>query len=160
MKMANRNKPAVILLVEDDPGDQELTRRALLDGEVPHDLYIVEDGEEALDYLFRRGAYAAAGSYPLPDLILLDLNLPKLNGKQVLEQIHGDPKLRRIPVVILTTSQQEKDIQQCYDSGASSYIVKPVAIDDFIRMVHCIDEYWFEIVRLSPGEMHSCPATA
>lgn len=158
--MVNRNKPAAILLVEDDPGDQELTRRALLDGDVPHDLYIVEDGEEALDYLFRRGAYADAASYPLPDLILLDLNLPKLNGKQVLEQIHGDPKLRRIPVVILTTSQQEKDIQQCYDSGASSYIVKPVAIDDFIRMVHCIDEYWFEIVRLSPGEMNSCPATA
>jgi CheY-like chemotaxis protein len=158
--MANRNKPAVILLVEDDPGDQELTRRALLGGEVPHQLQVVEDGEEALDYLFRRGRYVEAIDCPLPELILLDLNLPKLNGKQVLEQIQSDPKLRRIPVVILTTSQQERDIQQCYDSGASSYIVKPVAIDDFMRMVHCIDQYWFEIVRLSSGEGHPCPASS
>lgn len=160
MKIGDRNKPAVILLVEDDPGDQELTRRALLDGEVSHQLHVVEDGEEALDYLFRRGRYAEAADCPVPDLILLDLNLPKLNGKQVLDQIQNDPKLRRIPVVILTTSQQERDIQQCYDSGASSYIVKPVAIDDFMRMVHCIDQYWFEIVRLSSMEGPSCPASA
>lgn len=160
MNTVGRNKAAVILLVEDDPGDQELTRRALLGGEVAHELHVVEDGEEALDYLFRRGRYADASNCPVPELILLDLNLPKLNGKQVLEQIQNDPTLRRIPVVILTTSQQEKDIQQCYDSGASSYIVKPVAIDDFIRMVHCIDEYWFEIVRLSSVEGRSCPAPA
>ena len=154
--MGSRVKPAVILLVEDDPGDQELTRRALEDGGVAHELHVVEDGEAALDYLFRRGRYAVSGDFPMPDLIMLDLNLPKVNGKQVLEQIQGDIGLRRIPVVILTTSQQEKDIQQCYDSGASSYIVKPVGIDDFIRMVHCIDEYWFEIVRLSPMEERLC----
>lgn len=157
--MSSRVKPAVILLVEDDPGDQELTRRALEDGDIAHELHVVEDGEEALDYLFRRGRYSGSGSCPKPDLILLDLNLPKLNGRQVLEQIQGNTELKRIPVVILTTSQQEKDIQQCYDSGASSYIVKPVGIDDFIRMVHCIDEYWFEVVRLSPAEGRLCPAS-
>lgn len=156
--MGSRKKPAVILLlVEDDPGDQELTRRALEDGEIPHDLHVVDDGEEALDYLFCRGRYARPDDCPVPDLILLDLNLPKVTGKQVLEQIQNDDKLRHIPVVVLTTSQQEKDIQQCYDSGASSYIVKPVGIDDFIRMIHCIDEYWFDIVRLSPVEGRSCP---
>ncbi len=155
--MGSRSKPAVILLVEDDPGDQELTRRALLDGDFPHELYVVEDGEEALDYLFRRGRYTDPSAFPMPELILLDLNLPKLNGKQVLEQIHNDANLRRIPVVILTTSQQESDIQQCYDGGASSYIVKPVAIDDFIRMIHCLNVYWFETVRLSHVEKSACP---
>jgi len=158
--MGSRSKPAVILLVEDDPGDQELTRRALQDGEVPHEMRVVEDGEEALDYLFRRGRYAGPGDFPMPELILLDLNLPKLNGKQVLEQIQSDANLRRIPVVILTTSQQDSDIQQCYDNGASSYIVKPVAIDDFIRMIHCLNVYWFETVRLSHVESSSCPPSA
>jgi two-component system response regulator len=152
------NKPSVILLVEDDPGDQELTRRALQDGEIAHELYVVEDGEAALDYLFGRGRYANPSDCPVPDLILLDLNLPKVTGKQVLEQIHNDAKLRHIPVVVLTTSQLERDIQQCYDSGASSYIVKPVGIDDFLRMIRCVNEYWFEIVRLSPVEGRSCPA--
>lgn len=158
--MGGKSKPAVILLVEDDPGDQELTRRALQDGNIPHDLRVAEDGEEALDYLFRRGRYANPDDFPMPELILLDLNLPKLTGKQVLEQIQGDPNLRRIPVVILTTSQLERDIQQCYDGGASSYIVKPAGIDDFIRMIHCIDEYWFDIVRLSHVEMISCSPPA
>lgn len=156
--MISRTKSAVILLVEDDPGDQELTRRALEDGDITHELYIVEDGEEALDYLFRRGRYRGSSGCPRPDLILLDLNLPKVNGRQVLEQLQNDANLRHIPVVILTTSQQEKDIQQCYGGGASSYIVKPVGIDDFIRVVHCIDEYWFGIVRLSPVEEQSCQA--
>lgn len=154
--MGSRIKPAVILLVEDDPGDQELTRRALEDGGVAHELHVVDDGEEALDYLFRRGRYAVSDDCPRPDLILLDLNLPKVNGRQVLEQLHNDTNLCHIPVVILTTSQLEKDIQQCYDSGASSYIVKPVGIDDFIRVVHCIGEYWFDIVRLPPVEGHLC----
>ena len=154
--MGSRSKPAVVLLVEDDPGDQELTRRALEDGEIAHELHVVGDGEEALDYLFCRGRYANPVDCPVPELILLDLNLPKVTGKQVLEQIQNDARLRRTPVIVLTTSQQEADIQQCYDSGASAYIVKPVRIDDFIRMIHCIDEYWFEIVRLPSGEGRLC----
>lgn len=155
--MGRRNEPAVILLVEDDPGDQELIRRALLDGEVEAELHIVEDGEAALDYLFRRGRYIHPYLYPMPELILLDFNLPKLNGVQVLGKVKKDARLRRIPVVVLSTSQQEKDVLQCYDSGANSYIVKPVALDGFIHMLRRIDEYWFQTVQLSLGGECPCP---
>lgn len=155
--MGSRNEPVVILLVEDDPGDQELIRRALLDGEIANELHIVEDGEAALDYLFCRGRYAHPCQCPVPELILLDFNLPKLNGVQVLEKVKKDARLRHIPVIVLSTSQQEMDIRQCYDSGASSYIVKPVALDGFIRMLRRIDEYWFQTVQLSPGEVCPCP---
>ncbi|MBS4097194.1 MAG: response regulator [Sulfuricella sp.] len=156
--MFSKGKKAVILLVEDDPGDQELTRRALLEGTVPHDLRVVEDGEEALDYLLHRSVYADARNNPLPDLILLDLNLPKLNGRQVLERVRSEPRLARIPVIVLTTSQQERDMLQSYDSGACSYIVKPSGIDEFIKVVRTIEEYWLEIVRLPSSEEPGCPA--
>lgn len=143
-------KPAVILLAEDDPGDQELTRRALEQSRIRNDLYIVEDGEEALDYLFRRGKYEDPASSPKPDLMLLDLNMPKMDGKQLLKQMRADPNLRRIPVVALTTSKQESDIIRTYDLGANSYIVKPVDMDQFINAIKVLKDYWFQIVVLPP----------
>ena len=143
-------KPAVILLAEDDPGDQELTRRALEHSRIRNELYIVEDGEEALDYLFRRGKYENPTSSPKPDLMLLDLNMPKMDGKQLLKQMRADPTLRRIPVVALTTSRQESDIIRTYDLGANSYIVKPVDMDQFINAIKVLKDYWFQIVVLPP----------
>ena len=143
-------KPAVILLAEDDPGDQELTRRALAQSRIRNELYIVEDGEEALDYLLRRGRYQDPDSSPKPDLMLLDLNMPKMDGKQLLEQMRADPNLRRIPVVALTTSKQENDIIRTYDLGANSYLVKPVDMDQFVNAIKVLKDYWFQIVVLPP----------
>jgi CheY-like chemotaxis protein len=143
-------KLAVILLAEDDPGDQELTRRALEQSRIRNDLHIVEDGEEALDYLLRRGKYEDPASSPKPDLMLLDLNMPKMDGKQLLKQMRADPNLRRIPVVALTTSKQESDIIRTYDLGANSYIVKPVDMDQFINAIKVLKDYWFQIVVLPP----------
>ncbi|UCB51644.1 MAG: response regulator [Candidatus Zixiibacteriota bacterium] len=143
-------KPAVILLAEDDPGDQELTRRALEQSRIRNELYIVEDGEEALNYLLRRGKYEDPASSPKPDLMLLDLNMPKMDGKQLLEQMRADPNLRRIPVVALTTSKQENDIIHTYDLGANSYIVKPVDMDQFVSAIKVLKDYWFQIVVLPP----------
>ena len=143
-------KPAVILLAEDDPGDQELTRRALEQSRIRNELYIVEDGEEALNYLLRSGKYEDPASSPKPDLMLLDLNMPKMDGKQLLEQMRADPNLRRIPVVALTTSKQENDIIRTYDLGANSYIVKPVDMDQFVNAIKVLKDYWFQIVVLPP----------
>lgn len=142
------SKRVVILLAEDDPGDQELTRRALQEDVVRSDLRIVGDGEELLDYLFRRGEYADPQQSPRPDLILLDLNMPKVNGREALEQLKQDAELSRIPVVVLTTSEQEADILRSYDLGCSSYIQKPVDIDQFISAVRKLGRYWFEVVTL------------
>lgn len=152
---ANQPRLAVILLAEDDPGDQELTRRALEDDVIRVDLRIVSDGEEALDYLRHRGAYAAAASAPRPDLILLDLNMPRLNGREVLQHLKHSPDLCRIPVVVLTTSQQEADIVSTYDLGCNSYVQKPVDIDQFIDVVRKMGNYWFEIVTLPKTEVLS-----
>ena len=143
-------KPAVILLAEDDPGDQELTQRALEQSRIRNELYIVQDGEEALDYLLRRGKYEDPASSPKPDLMLLDLNMPKVDGKRVLEQMRADPNLRRVPVVALTTSRQEQDIITTYDLGVNSYIVKPVNMDQFITAIKVLKDYWFQIVVLPP----------
>lgn len=150
--MAKMDRAAVILLVEDEDGDQELTRRALLSGNVKKDLYVVRDGEEALDYLYRRGRYAESQWFPMPDLILLDLNLPRLDGRQFLARVKADPKLRRIPVVVLTTSQQESDIVQSYEAGANSYVVKPVTVESILKLVYALETYWFEVVKLPPLE--------
>ena len=139
---------ATILLIEDDPGDQALTRRAFEESHVKSDLRIVEDGEEALDYLLQQNAYADKTSAPRPDLVLLDLNLPKLDGKQVLERMRAHADLRRIPVVALTTSKQEEDILRTYDLGVNSYITKPVDIADFISALQDLGNYWFRLVAL------------
>ena len=141
-------KPAVVLLVEDDPGDQELTRRALQEDVISTDLHIVADGEEAMEYLQHDGKYHDLALSPRPDLVLLDLNLPKLDGKQVLARIRGDAALRPMPVVILTTSKHEVDILRSYDVGCNSFITKPVEIDNFVRAVRELGSYWFELVAL------------
>lgn len=151
-------KRVVILLIEDDPGDQELTRRALQNDVLRSDLRIVENGEEALDYLYRRGRFAARGAAPRPDLILLDLNMPRMGGREVLSQIKHDPELGRIPVVVLTTSIQETDIVKSYDLGCNSYIHKPVDIEQFIRVIRQLENYWFELVTLPPVAAAACTA--
>lgn len=145
-------RPAIILLVEDDLGDQELTRRALAQGEIDNELHIVNDGEEALDYLFRRGQFADPESSPRPDLVLLDLNMPKVDGKQVLEEIRKDKSLRRLSVVVLTTSSQEHDILLSYDLGIQSFITKPVDMKQFMEVVQTLKKYWFKTVALPPNE--------
>lgn len=142
------SKSVMILLVEDDPGDQALTRRALEEGGMPIELRIVEDGEEALEYLQQKGRFAAPGAAPPPDLVLLDLNLPRLDGKQVLERMRADPALRKLPVVALTTSRHEADIARTYELGANSYIAKPVDMDQFVSTLRELGNYWFRLVLL------------
>jgi CheY-like chemotaxis protein len=150
MKTASKAKPAVILLAEDDRGDQVLTRRALEEGKIRNDLRVVEDGEEALAYLYRRGKYKDPAISPRPDLLLLDLNLPRVDGREVLERVRADSKLRRMAVVVLTTSRQEEDILRSYELGCNSFIIKPVGMDQFIRVIQALEEYWFQIVVLPP----------
>lgn len=146
--MDTKHGARIILLVEDDPGDQELTRRALAGREDRIHLQVVNDGEEALDYLYQRNAYADVEAYPPPDLILLDLNLIRLNGIQVLEKVRNDIRLQHIPVIILTTSQQERDVTRAYNSGACSYIIKPSSIEPFTKILRTLEEYWFNTVKL------------
>jgi CheY-like chemotaxis protein len=145
-------KPAIILLVEDDPGDQELTLRAFEESKLKNELHIVEDGEEAINYLLRQGKYADPASSPKPDLILLDLNLPKMDGRQVLERIRQEPELRRMAVVVLTTSRQEQDIIRSYDLGCNSFITKPVDMVQFAKVIESLEQYWFQIVLLPPSQ--------
>ncbi|MFD5632893.1 response regulator [Streptomyces sp. NPDC058122] len=137
--------PIDVLLVEDDPGDELMTREAFEDNKIGNTLHVVRDGEEALDFLYRRGAHADA---PRPDLILLDLNLPKYDGRQVLEKIKSDPSLSHIPVVVLTTSAAEEDILRSYKLHANAYVTKPVDLDQFIAAVRQIDDFFVQVVRL------------
>ena len=145
---SNRVEPIEILLVEDSPADVDLTREALDDAKVHNNLHVVGDGVEALAFLRHDGRYAEA---PHPDLILLDLNLPKKDGREVLAEIKADPLLRRIPVVVLTTSEAEQDILRSYDLHANCYVTKPVDLDAFIHVVRSIEDFWLAIVRL-PSE--------
>ena len=137
--------PARILLVEDNPGDVRLTREALKEGKIINELAVVSDGVEAMDYLRRRGKFADASR---PDLILLDLNLPRKNGREVLAEIKSDQSMRRIPVVILTVSRAEEDILKSYDLHANCYISKPIDFDQFMKVVRTIENFWFGIVLL------------
>jgi len=146
--MGNGLNAISILLVEDNPDDVEITRRALEKGRVRNELIVARDGQEALDILFA----AKNGEARCPGLILLDLNLPKVDGREVLEKIKTDPKLKRIPVVILTVSNQDKDVARCYDAGVNTYITKPIQFDDFLRAVATIDEYWVVTATLPPVE--------
>ncbi|MEV0916977.1 response regulator [Streptomyces sp. NPDC049967] len=145
--MTHPAKPIEVLLVEDDPGDELMTREAFEDNKIRNTLHVVRDGQEALDFLYRRGEH---GEAPRPDLILLDLNLPKYDGRQVLEQIKQDPELSLIPVVVLTTSSAEEDILRSYKLHANAYVTKPVDLDQFIAAVRQIDEFFVTVVRL-PG---------
>ncbi len=138
--------PIEILLVEDNPGDARLTREALRDAKVRNNLHVALDGVEAMAFLRRQGKYA---SVPTPDLILLDLNLPKKDGREVLDEIKNDDGLKHIPVVILTTSQAEKDIAESYRLRANAYVTKPVDLEQFLKVVGSIEHFWLEIVKLS-----------
>lgn len=141
-------RPVEILLVEDSPSDADLTEEALSDGKVLNNLHWVEDGVEALAFLRRQGKYANA---PRPDLILLDLNLPKKDGREVLAQIKADPSLRLIPVVVLTTSAAERDILNTYELNANCYVTKPIDLEQFISVVKLIEMFWLAVVKL-PSE--------
>ena len=145
--MSPAAQPIEVLLVEDDPGDELMTREAFEDNKIRNVLHVVRDGEEALDFLYRRGAHTSA---PRPDLILLDLNLPKYDGREVLQVIKSDDELAHIPVVVLTTSSAEEDILRSYRLHANAYVTKPVDLDQFIAAVRQIDEFFVTVVRL-PG---------
>jgi len=138
-------RPVEILLVEDSPGDVKLTEEALRDADVPNHLNVARDGEEAMRYLRREGEFA---DKPRPDLILLDLNMPRKDGREVLAEIKADAELRRIPVIILTTSQNEDDVAEAYNLAANCYVAKPVDLDQFLDVVRAIDDFWLTLVKL------------
>ena len=138
-------RPVEVLLVEDNPGDVRLTREALREGKVQNNLNVMPDGVEALAYLRRQGPYADA---PRPDVILIDLNLPRKDGREVLEELKDDPALSNIPVVVLTSSQAEQDILRAYQLRANCYITKPVDLEQFITVVKSIEDFWLTIVAL------------
>jgi CheY-like chemotaxis protein len=137
-----------ILLADDDEEDQEFIREALAETRLKNDLFCVKDGEELMDYLKRRGAYSEPGKAPRPGLILLDLNMPRMDGREALKEIKSDPELRSIPVVVMTTSSEERDILQTYDLGVNSYITKPVTFAGLVRVIRAMGEYWLAIVKL------------
>ncbi len=144
-------KSITILMADDDEDDRLMTKEALDEARLANDLRFVEDGEELLDYLYRRGKYTDPDDSPLPGLILLDLNMPKKDGREALREIKADPNLKRIPIVVMTTSQAEVDIYRSYDLGVNSFITKPVSFDGLVYVVTMLAQYWFQIVRL-PGD--------
>ena len=152
-----RTRPIEILLVEDNPGDVLLTEEALKDSETPNRLSVVGDGEQATAFLHREGAYRQA---PRPDLVLLDLNLPRKDGRQVLEEIKADDGLRSIPVVVLTSSSAEEDIVESYDLHANSFITKPVDLDKFEKVMKAIEGFWLSCARLPGRGTHGEHETA
>ncbi len=138
-----------ILLVEDSPEDFETTQRAFRKSGLKNPILRCADGDEALDFLFHRGSHVNA---PRPGVILLDLNLPGTDGREVLSEIKGDAELKQIPVIVLTTSSDDRDVQACYQAGASSYIQKPVDVEGFMRAIERLNDYWFEVVILPKGQ--------
>ena len=145
-------KVITILLADDDPDDRQLTRDAFAENRLANVLNTVEDGEELLEYLQRRGRYADKRDAPLPGLILLDLNMPRKDGREALKEIKADANLRRIPIVVLTTSKAEEDILRTYDLGVNSYITKPVTFKSLVELIKLLGRYWFEVVELPPDE--------
>src|SRR5438067_4300076 len=148
MKM--HGEPITILMADDDADDRRLTRDALEESRLANDLRFVENGEELLAYLRRQGKYGDAETSPRPGLILLDLNMPRMDGRTALKEIKADPELRQIPVTVLTTSKADEDIFRSYDLGVNSYIVKPVTFEALVDILQTLEKYWFEIVELPP----------
>jgi len=146
--MTPQTKPIVILMADDDADDRLLAKDALTECRLANDLHFVEDGEELMDYLQRRGKYSQPALAPRPGLILLDLNMPRKDGREALREIKSDPELRKIPVVVLTTSRADTDIGQIYELGANSFISKPVTFDSLVNVMKILGSYWFEIVEL------------
>ena len=145
--MSDEGGPIQILLVEDNPGDVRLTQEALRDARLSNDLHFVGDGEAAMAFLRNEGRYADS---PRPDLVLLDLNLPRKSGGEVLAEIKADPDLRRLPVVVLTTSAAEREILHAYDHHVNAYVTKPVDFADFMEAVRSVEDFWLTVVRLPP----------
>lgn len=143
-------EPVKILLVEDNLQDIEITRRAFSKGRVKNELIVVRDGQEALDYLYHQDKYSDPAASVRPGMILLDLNLPKVSGMEVLQQIKKDEALKSIPVIVLTASPREEDVVRTYNLGVNTYIQKPVEFDNFMRVVHAVQEYWIVISTLPP----------
>ena len=150
MARADTADSTVLLMADDDPGDCLLTEKALRKADITCPLYVVHDGAELLDYLKHEGDYADPAAAPRPSLILLDLNMPKINGTEVLERLREEPELSQIPVVILTTSDEERDIAASYALGANAYMVKPSAFDDMVSVAQVVKAHWLETVRLPP----------
>jgi CheY-like chemotaxis protein len=146
--MSDIGSPITILMADDDVDDRMLTKEALEESRVRNNLYFVEDGEELLDYLNRRGKFTDAEQSPRPGLILLDLNMPRKDGREALREIKANPDLRRIPVVIMTTSKAEEDIFRSYDLGANSFITKPVTFERLVELMRTLGQYWIEFVEL------------
>ncbi len=146
--MSSLLKPVVILMADDDADDRLLAKDALAECHIPGELQFVENGEELLDYLLRRGSYAQQPGLPHPGLILLDLNMPKKDGREALREIKAHPDLRKIPVVVLTTSKADTDISEIYDLGANSFISKPVTFDSLVNVMKVLGNYWCEVVEL------------
>ncbi|MBN1516287.1 response regulator [Candidatus Sumerlaeota bacterium] len=147
MSAAKRGNPLIILLVEDNPADVRLTQEALREGKMAIDLLVAKDGRQAMDMLRRKPPFS---EMPRPDIILLDLNMPKMDGREALAQIKRDPALKAIPVVVLTTSKAEEDILRSYNLHCNCYITKPVEFDQFMHIVRSIEDFWFSIVKLPP----------
>lgn len=148
LSMIPTAQPIVILMADDDADDRLLTQDAMTDARIINDLHFVTNGEELMDYLYRRGHYADMATSPRPGLILLDLNMPKKDGREALQEIKADPNLRRIPVVILTTSEAEEDVYRSYDLGANSFITKPVTFESLVELMRVMGRYWIELVDL------------
>jgi len=144
-------RPIVILMADDDADDRMLTRDALEESRLANELRFVADGEELMDYLKRRGRFAEPASAPRPGVILLDLNMPRKDGREALREIKADAELRRIPIVVLTTSKAEEDILRSYDLGANSYITQPVTFESLVEVMRGLGRYWLEIVELPDG---------
>jgi CheY-like chemotaxis protein len=143
-----RTRPITILMADDDPDDRQMTKEAFDESHLANDLRFVEDGEELMDYLYRRGKFADPATSPRPALILLDLNMPRKDGREALEEIKKDPRFRAIRVVVLTTSQAEEDIIRTYNLSAASYITKPVTFEGLLDVIRTMGKYWLEIVEL------------
>jgi CheY-like chemotaxis protein len=146
--MKAEGKMITIVLADDDPDDRQLTEDAFSENRLANQLHCVEDGEELMDYLHRRGKYESLSRERLPGLILLDLNMPRKDGREALKEIKADPGLRRIPIVVLTTSKAEEDIIRSYDLGVNSYVTKPVTFKSLVELIKVLGLYWFEVVEL------------
>ncbi|HEX9653328.1 MAG TPA: response regulator [bacterium] len=149
--MSRNGRPITILVADDDADDRLMIKEALEESRVANDVDFVEDGEELMDYLYRQGKYSNRDGQPLPGLLLLDLNMPRKDGREALKEIKANPELRRMPIVVLTTSQAEEDILRTYDLGVSSFITKPVTFSALVDLMKTLARYWFEIVEL-PAE--------
>lgn len=146
--MSSKKKTIIILIADDDAEDRMMVKEALDESRLKNDIHFVENGEELVDYLHNRGRFTDKDLYPTPGLILLDLNMPKKDGREALKEIKADPHLRLIPVVVLTTSKAEEDILRTYDLGVSSFITKPVTFTALVDVMRTLSKYWFEIVEL------------